>query len=42
MGLGLPVCHAVVTEHGGTLTVKSAPGKGATFRVELPAAAEPS
>ena len=38
MGLGLPVCHAIVTKHGGTLTVKSEVGKGSTFRVELPAA----
>jgi PAS domain S-box-containing protein len=37
MGLGLPVCHAIVTEHRGTLTVKSAPGQGSAFRVELPA-----
>ena len=38
MGLGLPICHAIVTAHGGTLTVESAVGKGSTFRVELPAA----
>jgi PAS domain S-box-containing protein len=37
MGLGLPICYAIVMAHGGALTVKSVPGKGSTFRVELPA-----
>jgi signal transduction histidine kinase/CHASE3 domain sensor protein len=37
MGLGLPICHAIVAAHGGTLTASSVPGEGATFRVELPA-----
>jgi C4-dicarboxylate-specific signal transduction histidine kinase len=38
MGLGLPICHAIVTAHGGTLTATSRPGEGSTFRIELPAA----
>jgi signal transduction histidine kinase len=38
MGLGLPICHAIVAAHGGTLTATSVPGKGSTFRVELPSA----
>jgi signal transduction histidine kinase len=38
MGLGLSICHSIVTRHGGTLTVESEVGKGSTFRVELPAA----
>ena len=37
-GLGLSICHAIVTGHGGTITASSVPGKGATFRVDLPAA----
>jgi two-component system NtrC family sensor kinase len=39
MGLGLPICHAIVTAHGGTLTATSVAGTGSTFRVELPAVA---
>jgi two-component system OmpR family sensor kinase len=39
MGIGLPVCHTIVTAHGGTISVTSTPGEGSTFRVELPAVA---
>ncbi len=38
MGLGLPICHAIVAAHGGSLTATSTPDKGSTFRVDLPAA----
>ncbi|MEJ5866806.1 ATP-binding protein [Pseudokineococcus sp. 5B2Z-1] len=37
-GLGLAIARAVVTAHGGTVDVESAPGRTA-FRVALPAAA---
>jgi signal transduction histidine kinase len=36
MGLGLPICHVIVSAHGGTLTGVSVVGEGSTFRVELP------
>ncbi len=39
-GLGLSICQAIVTAHGGMLTVASEVGKGSTFRVELPEATE--
>ena len=35
-GLGLSVCHGIVTEHKGQIYAKSRPGSGATFIVELP------
>jgi two-component system NtrC family sensor kinase len=35
-GLGLTVAYAIVQEHGGTIGVRSDPGRGATFTVTLP------
>jgi signal transduction histidine kinase len=35
-GLGLSVCHAIVTQHGGTIAVEPRPGGGASFRIDLP------
>jgi PAS domain S-box-containing protein len=36
-GLGLAICKRIVQEHGGSLAVESAVGRGTTVRVELPA-----
>jgi signal transduction histidine kinase/ligand-binding sensor domain-containing protein/ActR/RegA family two-component response regulator len=36
-GLGLSLCHTLVKQMGGQITVESAPGAGTTFRVILPA-----
>ncbi len=36
-GLGLANVHDIVTAHGGTVECRSAKGKGATFRLVLPA-----
>jgi signal transduction histidine kinase len=37
-GLGLFISRELVSRMGGTLTVRSQPGAGATFVVDLPAA----
>lgn len=37
-GLGLSVCYGIIRNHGGELLYESAPGKGTTATVLLPAA----
>lgn len=37
MGLGLTICHTVIRDHGGAITVVSAVGEGTRFQIDLPA-----
>ncbi|MBI5832344.1 MAG: PAS domain S-box protein [Armatimonadetes bacterium] len=41
-GLGLAVCHSVVSRHAGHIALRSTPGEGTTFEVYLPATPEAS
>lgn len=36
IGLGLPLAHKVIGEHGGSIQIQSTVGKGTTFQVFLP------
>lgn len=38
LGLGLSLVRAIAVAHGGTVSVRSAPGDGATFTIRLPLA----
>lgn len=35
-GMGLAVVHGIIEEHGGTISLKSVPGKGTRFEIRLP------
>ena len=36
MGLGLPIVHQIVSDHGGTIWVEDNPPRGSRFVIELP------
>jgi signal transduction histidine kinase len=39
-GLGLSIAYGIVTTHRGTISVQSGLGKGSTFTIRMPVAAE--
>jgi signal transduction histidine kinase len=41
MGLGLPMSKQIVEAHGGSISVKSAVGKGTTVTITMPINAKP-
>jgi two-component system, NtrC family, nitrogen regulation sensor histidine kinase NtrY len=41
-GLGLPIAHKIIHEHGGRLRLLPAEGAGTTAAVELPLLPEPA
>jgi signal transduction histidine kinase len=40
-GLGLALAHKIVQDHGGRISLTTAPGRGTTFTIVLPLVAEP-
>ena len=40
--LGLAICQGIISEHGGVISVTSAPGQGTTFTIQLPLGEAPA
>ncbi|MCG8565819.1 MAG: ATP-binding protein, partial [Desulfobacterales bacterium] len=40
-GIGLSICHRIITDHRGTIRLGDAPGGGSCFMIQLPLAAAP-
>jgi signal transduction histidine kinase len=36
LGMGLPICRAIIAAHGGRLWAEAHPERGAVFHFELP------
>ncbi|MBM4394098.1 MAG: hypothetical protein FJ087_00230 [Deltaproteobacteria bacterium] len=36
-GLGLAICRRIAERHGGSISLRSVPGEGSVFRIDLPA-----
>ncbi|MBI5657926.1 MAG: hypothetical protein HZC44_14290, partial [Geobacter sp.] len=36
-GLGLAICHNIISQHNGDISVASENGKGTEFTIDLPA-----
>ena len=41
IGLGLAICQAIITAHGGHIWAENRPGGGAVFRFALPISGKP-
>ena len=41
-GLGLAIAKSLITLHGGTMRIRSTPGRGTTVLLRLPAKARPA
>jgi len=39
-GMGMAVCHGIISKHSGSITVDSSPGKGTKFNIYLPVTEE--